>query len=52
MFDVDDTGHLPVPDAPGLGVRIDWEEVQRAAQTEVVWRDEAMSLHDGTRANW
>jgi galactonate dehydratase len=52
MFDVDDTGHLPVPDAPGLGVRIDWEEVQRAAQTEVVWRDEAMSLPDGTKANW
>ena len=52
MFDVDDTGHLPVPDAPGLGVRIDWEEVKRAAESEVVWRDEAMYLPDGTKANW
>jgi hypothetical protein len=52
MFNVDPTGHLQVPDTPGLGVRIDWEEVQRASQKEVVWRDEAMYLPDGTKANW
>ena len=52
MFNVDPTGHLQVPDTPGLGVRINWEEVQRASQKEVVWRDEAMYLPDGTKANW
>jgi galactonate dehydratase len=52
MFEVDSTGHLPVPDAPGLGLRVDWDEVQRAAKNEVIWRDESMELPDGTRANW
>ena len=51
-FTLDAGGHLPLPAQPGLGVRIDWEEVQRAARTPVEWRDEAMHLPDGTRANW
>lgn len=51
-FDLDATGHLPVPDLPGLGVRINWKEVQEAAKQGSVWRDQLMQLPDGTRANW
>ena len=52
MFDVDQTGHLVLPRTPGLGIRVDWEEVLKAARTPVEWRDERMELPDGTRANW
>ena len=52
LFDVDASGHLPITDRPGLGVNMNWNEIQRAAETGVVWRDENMSLPDGTRANW
>jgi galactonate dehydratase len=52
LFDVDSTGHLAVTDLPGLGVRINWAEVKRAAEQRVVWRDEDMWLPDGTKANW
>ncbi len=52
LFLVDEDGHLPITDRPGLGVRIDWPEVQRAANIGVTWRDEEMTLPDGTRANW
>lgn len=52
QFEPDAEGHLPIPEAPGLGIRVNWEEVQRAAGEGVVWRDEAMQLPDGTRANW
>ena len=51
-FELDGDGHLQVPDLPGLGVRIDWSEVQRAAKTGAVWRDAEMFLADGTKANW
>ncbi len=50
-FDLKD-GHLDVPDLPGLGVEIDWAQVEKAARVGVVWRDEEMTLPDGTRANW
>ncbi|HEY3840573.1 MAG TPA: galactonate dehydratase [Bryobacteraceae bacterium] len=52
QFELDADGHLPITGLPGLGVRINWTEVQRAARTGVVWRDAAMSLDDGTMANW
>ena len=52
LFDVDASGHLPITDRPGLGVNMNWREIQQAAKTGVVWRDEDMSLPDGTRANW
>lgn len=52
MFEVDAEGHLAVPETPGLGVAIDWAEVERAAEDGVVWRDESMILPDGTQANW
>ncbi|MFN3324936.1 MAG: galactonate dehydratase [Bryobacteraceae bacterium] len=52
QFDVDETGHLSIPEGPGLGVRINWEEAVRASRDKVIWRDEAMCLPDGTRANW
>ena len=52
MFDLEADGHLVVPETPGLGVRIDWNEVMRAAETGVAWRDETMYLPDGTLANW
>ena len=52
LFDVDASGHLPITNRPGLGVNMNWKEIQRAAETGVVWRDEDMSLPDGTRANW
>ncbi len=51
-FNLDAEGHLPVPQTPGLGISIDWEEVQRAAAQGVLWRDESMFLPDGTQANW
>ena len=52
LFDVDASGHLPITDRAGLGVNMNWKEIQRAAETGVVWRDEDMRLPDGTRANW
>ncbi len=52
LFEVDGEGHLAITEQPGLGIRVDWAEVQRASKTEVAWRDEAMELPDGTRANW
>jgi galactonate dehydratase len=51
-FSLDKDGHLSVPHQPGLGVDIDWEEVERAAKVGVTWRDESMFLADGARANW
>lgn len=52
MFDVDSDGHLPVPETPGLGIRVDWAEVEKAAKTGVTWRDELMQFPDGTISNW
>lgn len=52
QFTLDPEGHLTVPELPGLGVPIDWAEVERAAKTGVVWRDAEMLLPDGTKANW
>ena len=52
LFNVDASGHLDVPALPGLGVRINWDEVKRAGEQEVTWRDQAMYLPDGTKANW
>jgi len=51
-FEVDSDGHLRVFDTPGLGVRIDWEEVLKADGTGESWKDEEMRLPDGTLANW
>ena len=51
-FEIDASGHLPVADLPGLGVRINWSEVEKAAKTGSIWRDESMFLPDGTKANW
>jgi hypothetical protein len=31
---------------------MNWKEIQKASKVRVVWRDENMSLPDGTRANW
>ncbi|MBX5494649.1 MAG: galactonate dehydratase [Bryobacteraceae bacterium] len=52
MFEVDDTGHLAITECPGLGVKINWREAECAAKAGVTWRDEAMYLPDGTKANW
>ena len=52
QFALDAEGHLALPLAPGLGVQIDWAEVERAAKAGVVWRDQTMRLDDGTIANW
>lgn len=52
LFDVDSEGHLPITDLPGLGVSINWDEVTKAAQVPVTWRDQDMYLPDGTQANW
>jgi galactonate dehydratase len=51
-FDLDKDGHIGIPEAPGLGVDLDWAEVKRAAEAGVTWRDEQMFLPDGTKANW
>ena len=53
LFEVDTTGHLPITERPGLGIRVNWAEAQKAAKEQgVVWRDEDMYLPDGTKANW
>ena len=54
LFEVDEKArpHFPISDRPGLGVNIDWAEVERAAKTGVIWRDIEMVLPDGTTANW
>jgi galactonate dehydratase len=52
MFNVDADGHLRVPDRPGLGIRVNWAEVMKADKTGSAWRDERMTLPDGTLANW
>ena len=52
MFDVDADGHLPIPETPGLGIRVNWAEVEKAAKTAVTWRDELMQFPDGTISNW
>lgn len=52
LFDLNESGHLTISDRPGLGVQIDWDEVERAAKIAPTWRDEEMTLPDGTRANW
>lgn len=52
QFDLDRDGHLLVPDRPGLGVDIDWNEVEKAAKVGVEWRDIFMFLADSTPANW
>ena len=51
-FNLDSGGHLEVTDEPGLGIRLDWAEVQRAASAGVTWEEPAMYLPDGTLANW
>lgn len=52
MFDLDSNGHLPIPETPGLGIRVNWAEVRKAATVGVTWRDELMHLPDGTVSNW
>lgn len=52
FFEPDATGHLPITELPGLGIRLDWKEVLRGAEEGTTWRDERMELPDGTRANW
>lgn len=52
LFEVDESGHLAIPSTPGLGIRVNWDEVQKAARVPVSWRDESMFLPDGTLSNW
>lgn len=51
-FGLDKDGHLSLPTRPGLGVAINWKEVVKAGERGSSWRDEKMTLNDGTRANW
>ncbi len=51
-FETDDTGHLPLTELPGLGIRLDWNEVLKGAAEGTRWRDELMEFPDGTKANW
>ena len=52
MFDADDSAHIAVPEGPGLGIDVNWEEVRKASAEGSTWRDIAMYLPDGTLANW
>ncbi len=52
LFQLDRDGHLPISSLPGLGFEVDWNEVLKAAEQGVSWRDEQMVLNDGTKANW
>jgi galactonate dehydratase len=51
-FDMDDSAHIAVPDKPGLGIDVNWAEVERASKEGTDWRDIAMYLPDGTHVNW
>lgn len=51
-FDMDDSSHIAVPEKAGLGIEVDWAEVERAAAQGTDWRDIAMHLPDGTHTNW
>ena len=52
QFILDAEGHVSLPRGPGLGIKVDWAAVQRATGNPSLWRDENMSLPDGTQANW
>jgi galactonate dehydratase len=52
MFDTDDSSHIAVPDGPGLGISVNWAEVEQAAREGTTWADIPMYLPDGTLANW
>jgi galactonate dehydratase len=52
MFDTDDSAHIAVPESPGLGIQVNWKEVESASRESVDWRDIPMYLPDGTLANW
>jgi hypothetical protein len=49
---MDDSAHIAVPDKPGLGIDVNWAEVERASKEGTDWRDIAMYLPDGTHVNW
>src|SRR5690606_15311204 len=51
MFDTDDSSHIAVPDRPGLGIQVNWAEVERAAAEGSTWADIPMTLPDGALAN-
>lgn len=54
IFDIQD-GHMAIPERPGLGVDIDWEEVLRAAdeyKRGTPWADQRMQLPDGLITDW
>jgi galactonate dehydratase len=51
-FELDAAGHLKITERPGLGLEVNWAEVEKARGTGAGWRDEAMWLPDGTLANW
>jgi galactonate dehydratase len=51
-FTLDPGGHLQVTERPGLGIDVNWAEVERARGSGESWRDETMYLDDGTLANW
>jgi len=52
MFDTDGSSHIAVPDGPGLGIQVNWAEVERAAKEGCTWKDIPMYLPDGSLANW
>ena len=52
LFDADENGHLAVTERAGLGLDIDWAEVEKGAKEGAKWRDQLMVLADGTKANW
>jgi galactonate dehydratase len=47
-----DDGYVGVLDAPGLGVRVDAAEVERAAKVGHRWRSPAWRRDDGSLAEW
>jgi galactonate dehydratase len=52
QFELDKLGHMKVPDGPGLGIEVNWDEIVKASEEGVAWRDIEMKLPDGTSANW
>ena len=45
-------GYCAIPSGPGLGIDIDGDAVERAAQTAVAWRNPVWRLGDGSIAEW
>lgn len=45
-------GHITVPDAPGLGIKIDEEKVRKESQAHIDWQNPIWYHEDGSVSEW